>query len=350
MPAAFAPWRDRTAKLHPKLYRLIVDWSYLQPDPARPASLGGEFNGCLRDVQPCAPFAGIKATMQAIAARQKEGDDWAVEVVIYGAPPWAATAGGGCERPNIGTRSRALNEAGFAAYPKLIRQLHALGEQTGAELDFWSPWNEPNQVFFISPQRAQCDTSSPLVSPAVYTRMFRAAKKELDSLGGDQKLVLGELAGSPEKGDRAGTPTEFLDGLPKDVICDSDVIAQHEYAGSENDAIAEATAAVDKRGCGKQLPVWITETGVGNKRAGKERDRSTAALKEQCVRYDRALRAWSKDPRIKVAVQYTVREDPEYRVGLVSSALDKGYPTFDLLQAWADRKPGELPALPASCR
>lgn len=350
MPKSFERWRAQTVRINPKLYRLIVDWSYLQPDPAQPANLGGEFHGCMRDIEPCAPFAGIKATMEAIAERQKQGAGWSVEVLIYGVPPWAATAGGGCERPNIGTRSRALNEAGFAAYPKLISQLHALGEKTGAELEFWAPWNEPNQVFFISPQRTKCDTSSPLVSPKVYSRMFRAAKKELDRLPGDQKLVLGELAGSPKKGDRAGTPSEFLDALPKDVICDSDVIAQHQYPGSEVDSIAEATAAVDARGCGKPLPVWISETGVGDKRAGKERDVGSAALKEQCARYNGALRSWSKDHRIKTAVQYTVREDPDYRVGLVDAKLDEGYPTFDLLQAWGNRKPGELPRLPASCR
>jgi hypothetical protein len=304
----------------------------------------------MRDIKPCAPFAGIKATMEAIAQRQKKGPGWTVEVVIYGAPPWAATEGGGCERPNIGTRSRALNEAGFEAYPKLISQLHQLGEETGAELEFWAPWNEPNQVFFISPQREKCDTSSPLLSPAVYARMFQAAKKQLDDLPGDQKLVLGELAGSPKKGDRAGTPAEFIKGLPKNVVCDSDVIAQHQYPGSEVDSIAEVAEAVDAVGCGEPLPIWITETGVGNSRAGKERDVTASALKEQCRRFNRALRAWSKNPRIKTAVQYTVREDPDYRVGLVDSKLDEGYPIFDLLQAWGNRVPGELPKLPASCK
>jgi hypothetical protein len=348
--AAFAPWRDRTAEIHPKLYRLLVDWSYLQPDPAQPANLSGAFTGCMRDIKPCGSFAGIKATMEAVAARQKQDpDSWAVEVVIYGVPPWAATAGGGCERPNIGTRSRAINAQGLAAYPKLIRQLHDLGKQTGADLRFWAPWNEPNQVFFISPQRKKCDTSSPLVSPAVYTKLFRAARDELNSLDGNEKLVLGELAGSPKKGDRAGTPAEFIAGLPKDVVCDSDVLAQHMYAGSETDAVAEASAAADARGCGKQLPVWVTETGVGDVRTGKTRKTSQRALQQQCARYDRQLHEWSDNPRVKVAVQYTVREDPEYRVGLVNSELKKGYPTFDLLQLWSTRKPGELPALPTSC-
>ena len=98
------------------------------------------------------------------------------------------------------------------------------------------------------------------------------------------------------------------------------------------------------------MPIWVTETGAGNQRAGKERDVSATALKEQCGRYHRALRAWAQNPRIETAVQYTVREDPDYRVGLVDSKLDEGYPTFDLLQAWGNRKPRELPKLPASCR
>lgn len=350
LPSSFARVRDRVASIEPQLFRMVVDWSYLQPDPAQPANLEATHDGCMRGIPPCRPYAGIKATLEAIAARQRQSLGWSVVVVVYGVPEWAAVPASGCERPNLAPRSRAINDAGLEAYSELIARLHELGRQTGAELRFWSPWNEPNQVFFISPQRRECDTSSPLLSPAVYARIFRTAKRELDQLPGDEQIVLGDLAGSPERGVRAGTAGEFLDALPTDVICEADVLAQHMYAGSEIDVVAEATAAVDARGCDKQLPVWVTETGVGDRRTGKLRSTDAASLRRQCIRYDGQLREWARNPRVKVAVQYTVREDPAYRVGLVDSELTNWYAALNVLHAWANRRPGTLPALPRLCR
>ncbi|HWI21766.1 MAG TPA: glycosyl hydrolase [Baekduia sp.] len=350
VPAAFSKVRDDVAAMRPALFRMNVDWKYLQPDPSRPAILDAGVSGCMRTIGPCAPFQGITAQLKAIAARQKEGAGWNVLVNIYGVPDWAATKGGGCERPSIEPFSRAINADGLAAYEDLIVGIARLADRTGAELRFWAPWNEPNQIFFISPQRARCDVTSPLLSPAVYTRIFERAKHALEKAGGTRDIVLGDLAGSPKKGKRAGTAAEFLSALPDDVICAADVLALHSYPGNGFDVIPSATAVTDARDCGKRLPVWITETGAGDPRASKHRDDSPAALKEQCRRYDEQLRVWSRNPRVKVAVQYTVREDPAFRVGLVNSTLDREYPSFDLIRAWSRARPGTPPQLPASCR
>lgn len=349
MPAAFRPARDQIARMRPALYRMIVDWTYIQPDPRSPAILDANVDGCMRLRAPCRTFKGVEATLRALAARQRAGTGWNVVVTIYGVPEWAATRGGGCERDNIGYRSRAINAAGLRAYAQLVRRIAELGDRLGVELRFWSPWNEPNQIFFISPQRARCDESSPLLSPAVYTRLYRTARRALEDAGGERELVLGDLAGSPEKGVRAGKADEFLRALPRDVVCGSEVLALHSYPGNDFDVIAEAARVTDSR-CGRRMPIWITETGAGNLRAGKERDVSASAVREQCRRYYDQLRAWRREPRVKVATQYLVREDPQFRVGLVTANMRREYPAFGMLTSWSRAAPGAVPRLPASCR
>src|SRR6185312_12176443 len=83
--------------------------------------------------------------------------------------------------------------AGITAYRSLIRGLLALGAREGVALEWWSPWNEPNDPGFVSPQRASCDPSAPPASPAVYAELARAMAGELRAAGGSHRLLLGEL-------------------------------------------------------------------------------------------------------------------------------------------------------------
>jgi hypothetical protein len=272
-------------------------------------------------------------------------------VTVYGVPDWAAVAGRGCERPSIEPRSRPINARGLEAYRALIREIAKLGDDVGAELRFWSPWNEPNEIFFISPQRKKCDVSSRPLAPAVYARLFRAASEELEKVPGDQKLVLGDLSGPAEPEERSAGVSEFIDRLPDSVVCGADVLAQHQYVGSSVDAVQEAEDAVDARSCGRRIPIWVTETGVGKDKPGHERPLGEDAERLQCRRYQAQLRRWRRDPRIRAVVQYTVREDTGFRVGLVNSRLRRAYPTLDLMQAWGRRAPTDpAPPLPAGCR
>jgi hypothetical protein len=357
-PPELQPWRDRVTALRPQLYRMAIDWAGLQPDPTRPAKLDIPADGCLRGRPPCGAFAGIRDTFAAVASQQRAHHDFKVVVVFYGVPDWAAAPPSGCERPGIQPRSRPINEAGLEGYRALIRQVAALAREQGADVRWWSPWNEPNGAFFISPQRATCSTSSPPVSTTVYTRLFRAMRNELADLPGDQQLVLGDLAGVAQGSPRGAGSGEFVRALPDDVICGADVIAQHDYANlpgqqrRPGDPVAAVKQALAAHPCADHTPMWITETGVGGLHAGDDRQTGPQALRRQCVYLNRKLRQWYADPRIEAAFQYTFREDTAFPVGLADAGLTRTYPTYDLLKAWSTRAHPDdpPPALPDRCQ
>ena len=189
------PSRARVTRLRPAYYRLSIDWAQLQPSPGRPAELARADDGCLRGIAPCGAYAGVRDQLRAVASQQRAGRGWEVVVLLYGVPDWAAAPAGGCERPEALARSRPISDLGLRGYRRIIRDLDALASAEGVALRWWAPWNEPNQPYFISPQRAACSTSSPALAPRVYARLVRAARAELRALGGKRDLVLGELAG-----------------------------------------------------------------------------------------------------------------------------------------------------------
>ena len=172
---AFGPWRDRFEALKPPLYRLAVDWASLQPEPRRPDRLDeAPPTAACAGMQPCRPYNGIRDTLRAIRSQQQAGNGFATMVVVYGVPEWAAVAAHGCERDGIAARSRPINAQGLAGYKKLVASLQDLARREGVDIRWWSPWNEPNGPFFISPQREQCSGSSKSLAPAVYTKLARA--------------------------------------------------------------------------------------------------------------------------------------------------------------------------------
>ena len=357
-PPELQPWRDRLTALHPQLYRLAVDWASLQPDPAVPANLALPADGCMRGAQPCGAFAGIRDMLAAVASQQRANRDFQAVVVFYGVPQWAAQPAAGCERPGIQPRSRPVTDAGLRAYRELVRRVADLAGEEGAEIRYWSPWNEPNGAFFISPQRSRCSLDSPPVSAGVYAKLFRAMADELAQIPGRHQLVLGDLAGVAQGSPRGTGSGEFVGALPRDVVCAADIVAQHAYVelpGQKTrpgDPVESTRQALKAFPCADHTPMWITETGVGGLHAGDERRTDPAALRRQCVAFDAALRRWYDDPRIEAAFQYTFREDPAFPVGLVDAGLKRSYPTYDLLKAWGNRPhPGDPPPdLPARCR
>jgi hypothetical protein len=355
-PAGFGPWRDRLTALAPRYFRLLVNWSTIQPDPSRPPDWTVAADGCVRGHAPCAPYAGVRDILRAIASQQKAGRGFEVLVSILHVPAWAAAPPSGCERAGAQPLSRPINDAGLDGYRALIRSLAALGAAEGVPLRWWSPWNEPNGTFFISPQRAVCDRSSPPVSAAVYTRLARAMRAELDAIPGDQRLVVAELAGFPGPLVRGSGVKEFFDALPDDVVCSASVYAQHAYAErgrpeAAQGPVDELEAALDRRPCARDKPIWITETGIGGPDVGDDRTGGEAALRVDCRAMDAALRRWDLDPRVEAAFQYLFRDDPVYPVGLADVGLTHTWPTYDLWLAWGgDRPPaGPAPALPDAC-
>ena len=362
---AFAAARERLSALHPQYVRLLVDWAALQPDAGRPPALGGHVDGCARTVAPCGTYAGIREQLAAIAGQQRaaraEGHP-AYEVVLdlFGVPSWAAAPASGCELPDVRPFPRPISAAGLEGYKALIGSLLALGAREGVQLQWWAPWNEPNDLVFISPQRASCSSTAPSTAPAVYAQLAEAMAAELHAVPGAHHLLLGELnafqSGSPHR----TSLSEFIDALPERVICLGDAWSIHAYAmyapkheaspQPDTDPVASLEAVLDGRGeCGRSARVWVTETGAGAPHPGRPRPPGGQAEEEGCVALARSLDRWAADPRVQAIFQYSFREDPAFPVGLLSADLTHTYSTYRLWLSYARaRARGQAPATSSS--
>jgi len=327
-PARFAPWRDALAVLRPRYLRLLVVWSTIQPRAGRPPDWSAPADGCLRGAPPCAPFNGVRDELLAARSAGLQ-----VVVTILGTPDWAAARPQGCERPGTLPSSRAPGD--LAAYRALIRSLLAEGRRTGADLRWWSAWNEPNHPAFLNPQHATCSPASTPVAAHLYAELVRALRAELAAAPGEHHVVLGETAALGDSTATTTSAADFVRALPRDVVCDAGVWAQHAYvdvhdplAGDEgpDGAVHAVEAALADRRCPGGPPhLWITETGVaaGSGAGG-------------CRALSAALRAWAADPRVDAAFQYTFREDDAFQVGLADAGLTHLRPAYAAWRAAAD--------------
>jgi hypothetical protein len=340
-PSGFGAARAELTALHPSYVRLLVDWAALQPSATRPPDLEVATSGCARTVEPCGGYRGVAAQLAAIATQQRaakaRGED-AFEVVldVFGTPAWAAVTPSGCELAGTRPFSRPISRAGLAGYRELIRSLLALGVREGVALPWWSPWNEPNNAQFLSPQRVSCTASASSHAPAVYAQLATAMADELAADGGTHHLLLGELGAYTEDSPHRTSIASFLAGLPASTICLSETWSIHLYASyggaaSAAQPLAALERALDARGgCGWRARVWITEAGVGAPRAGARREASAASEREGCLALASQLANWVNDERVEVVMQYTFRDDPAYPVGLLSADLTQLYPAYRL--------------------
>lgn len=316
--------------------------------------------GCARDVGPCGAYAGIRAELAAIATQQRApggglDGDFKVVIDIFGVPAWAAAPPSGCELGRTTPFSRPLGPAAIAGYRALIRSLLTLAARAGVSLEWWSPWNEPNNPLFISPQRATCAADSPTLSPAVYAQLAQAMAAELKADGGVRHLLLGELDDYPTDSPHRTSIASFIAALPADVVClAGDVWSVHDYAArgafaSSADPVEALESALDARGaCAREAPIWVTETGAGAPRPGFPRPAGAADERAGCEALAVQLARWHGDPRVQAVFQYTFREDPAFPVGLLSADLSHLYPTYDLWLDWSRlRADGEPPPTPS---
>ena len=325
-PDGFGPWRDRVAALRPQWFRLLVDWSKLQPAAGSPPSFDAVEDGCLRGQPPCAAYAGLRDRLRALRARQRADGGWRVVVSVYGAPAWAKDPAPGC--PDGGGTIRR------DAYQGFLRALAGVTARERVDVAYWSPWNEPNHPTFLAPQRAACDRASPTLSAAAYAELVRAAREALPG----ERLMLGELAGYDRPRREETGAAEFAAALPRDVACAGTVWAQHAYVGRGRSKLAAdrenggharmlggVKAALDRHGCAAPHRLWITETGA-------------QPSERACAGMDAALRAWEADERVDVAVQYTFRQDTAFPVGLADAALTTEQPAYAAWRAWGGER------------
>jgi hypothetical protein len=337
----FERWRVELGRMHPALYRLVVDWSAVQPDRGRAADLALGVPGCMRAVGPCAGYGGVRDQLRALASRQREGG-WEALVVLTGTPEWAGRDVAGCTEDGGGARARALSGAGLAAYRRLVRDVLAAAAEEGAELRWWSPWNEPNHPLFLSPQRAACSADAGSVAIGPYVAMARALSRALQAAPGEQGYVLGELAGLHQRSSKSTTIVEFIAGLPRDLACGTSVWSQHGYLEGR-DQREDIERALRAKRCARRHAIWMTETGVGPARTGRARG---GAERRNCRRMHRRLEDWYRDRRVTAAFQYTMREDDLFPTGLVTTDLSAAYPVLSMWQAWGMERRDEPTAPP----
>jgi hypothetical protein len=326
LPRPWARWRAALGRLHPAYYRLVLDWATLQPTRA-PANLAALNLGCMRTVRPCLPYAGVRDQLRALASRQRQGG-WVGIAVITGTPAWAAVPPSRCDGPGTLPRARPPRAAALAAYRRLVADVLALARREGAQLPYWSAWNEPNHPQFLTPP---CGESR----AAAYAPIARALRTALAAASGDQTQLVGETAALRNL-------PRFIAQLPRDVVCGSPIYAQHAYIGGQ-DPVGTVARALAARGC--PHPVWITETGVG---AAPPKLSAAARVRHGCAALHARLVRWWHDPRVPVAIQYTLREDDLFPTGLVSTDLSHALPALAEWTAWAAR-PAAAPPPRAAC-
>jgi hypothetical protein len=334
--------------LRPRYTRLIVPWSAVQPRP-----------GAAPDWD--APATGgfsIRAQLRAVrAAQRRAGGGFEPLVTFFSTPAWAASPPHGCLPPGGGNvNARAPAPAALDDYGRLVESFLALARAEGVAVRYVSAWNEPNSGLFLAPQRAGCSAASPSLGAGEYAPLVRALRAALDAAPGEQELVVGEASSPYAPHPGISTVSELVAALPPDVLCAGPIWGQHEYAG-DADGVAAAERALSARAAcpGGGRPgarVWVTETGAGAPSPGDPRPTDRTALRAGCRSLAALLERWYRDPRVEVAVQYTLRDDPRFPVGLAGPSGLPAYPAYDLFRAWgARRRPTDPPpARPAACR
>jgi hypothetical protein len=358
--AAFQAARERLTALHPRYVRLLVDWAALQPDARRPPALQAPVDGCARSVGPCGAYTGLREELAAIASQQRAaraqgGAGFEVMLDVFGTPAWAALPPSGCELAHTSSFSRPISTAGLAGYRALIASLLALGARQGVPLRWWSPWNEPNDPVFLSPQRALCTPGSPSLAPAVYAQLAQAMAEELSVDGDVHHLLLGELNGFATDSPHRTSVSSFVAALPASVICLSEVWSIHAYAARAKDSptrdpvelLQDALRA--RGGCARDARIWVTEAGAGAPHAGRKRPPGPGDEREGCIVLSEQLAHWSEDPSVEAVFQYTFREDPAFPVGLLSADLSHVYPAYRLWLLYTRASTqGKRPPAPAT--
>jgi hypothetical protein len=156
------------------------------------------------------------------------------------------------------------------------------------------------------------------------------------------------MAGILEPSSRATSVEEMIRGLPRGLVCAARVWSQHAYIGG-TDPVATVASALKARGCRREHAIWITETGVGPAPGGFSLARGITSEAQGCRLLRRRLRAWRADPRVRLAVQYTFREDDLFPTGLITTDLTRERPALREWQAWGARGDPSDPAPPSTC-
>ena len=252
---------------------------------------------------------------------------WQALVVFTGTPDWAAAPAARLRARRRRARARPPRPTRCRAYRRLIAACSPRRAQAGAELRYWSPWNEPNHPYFLSPQRAALRRRRAARAAVAPTRA--RARDAADARRGARRPAARARRDWPallEPTARATSVPEFDRAACRASSCArAPVWSQHAYVGGARPG-GDGQRGARARRCRRRHAIWITETGVG---AAPRRPLARARDHQRAPGLPAAAPApgqWYSDPRVTVAAQYTFREDDLFPTGLVTTDLARAPP------------------------
>ena len=261
----------------------------------------------------------------------------------------------GCERDETAARSRAAARRP-ARRLRALRRRRARARRRGrARLRYWSPWNEPNHPYSLSPQRDAVRARAPVAR----RRALRRAG-ERDAAGARRR------AGRPGDGARrARRPAEsrpYTTGDPRvhRRRCRRSSSARRRSGRSTATSAASTRSTTSRRALVEVLlPADARDLDDRDRRRRGGHWAASARVRAKqrgtCEQLHRRLVQWYQDKRVTAAFQYTLREDDVFPVGLVTTDLT-GLPVARRVegvgsgQAAEARRPGAAGVLRAAGR
>ena len=281
--------------------RTTVDWSEVAPEPPR------------RDGDPFDPSLRLDGIDELVRRAQSLGVE--VLLTIWGTPAWANAAEG---------RNRPPHDHGdLEAFARALADRYS-GRHAGYPfVRFYSVWNEPNLEQFLAPQ---FDAQGRSVSPWLYHRIFRAAYAGLKAgspralVGAGETSPRGRDTPSPDDVQDSHSPAGFAGRLSRlRPRLRFDAWAHHPYPrGPRSRPLAPTPwpnvrlenlrrfeAGLDSWFGRRSIPIWLTEYAHETRpHDAKGVDAETQA------RFARdALEAAARDPRVRMFVWFTFRDD-----------------------------------------
>ncbi|MGN6187706.1 MAG: cellulase family glycosylhydrolase [Conexibacter sp.] len=315
---------DTISSLGATAIRIQLAWSSVAPDPD--ATRAPSFNATDPNAYPAGAWARYDAAIDGARARGLR-----VYLTLAGpAPRWATAA-----------RRDGVTKPSAEAFSKFAS---AAGRRYGADVSWWSIWNEPNLGKLLKPIYAG-RRGRTLASPAIYRQLYLQAYGGLRGVGVRAPILLGELAPRANSMRENGTvaPLAFLravlclDGRYHRIRACSKVptqgLAMHPYTTKFGPAfrppnpddvtigvLSRLTTALDRAARAgalpRRLPVYVSEFGV---QSYPDKISGVPLPTQSDFRSIGERMAWS-NPRVKSFSQYLLRDD---------RTIDGGYGAFE---------------------
>ena len=197
-------------------------------------------------------------------------------------------------------------------------------------LPWWSPWNEPNDARFLSPQRETCGAGAVPAATVLYSQLARAMSSELKALAPGDRMLLGELGGyasgsaAPAQHRRVRGSAARGRALPRSAPGRCTPTPPAAAAKPRPIPWRRSRYALAARGgCAASAPVWVTESGAGAPDPGHPRRGGPREEHAACRALAAQVLRWRADPRVEAILQYEFRDDPAFPTGLLSADLTR---------------------------